>query len=112
MLKSVLSMRGYTILAAATPADGLQLAGTQHIDAILVDYDMPGMNGLDFCRKLREQESAAGRDTPTWIMTGALHTEVGKEAENAGALFVLRKPLSADDVCARIEEELLRRSGG
>ena len=109
MLKSMLSMRGYAILTASSAAEGLKFAAEYAVDGILVDYDMPGTNGLEFCRLLKEQNQATGRDIPAWIITGALHTEVGKHAVNAGALLVIRKPFNADELCNRLEEEFARR---
>jgi len=111
MLKSMLAMRGYAILTASSAAEGLKLASEYAIDGILVDYDMPGTNGLEFCRMLREQNQAAGRDIPAWIITGALHADVGKHAVDAGAVRVIRKPFNADELCSRLEQEFSNRAG-
>jgi hypothetical protein len=110
MLKTMLKMRGYEPVTASTAAEGLQLAANPAIEAVLVDFDMPGTNGLEFCRQLREQNRAAGRDIPTWIMTGALDPEVGKSAADVGALLVVRKPFNTDSMCAMLEREFAKRS--
>ncbi len=112
MLKSMLKMRGYEPVVAGTAADGLRLAAETAVDAVLVDFDMPVINGLEFCRRLREQNRAAGRDIPTWIMTGALDPEVGKNAADVGALLVVRKPFNTDAMCGMLEQEFAARSGG
>jgi CheY-like chemotaxis protein len=111
MLKSMLKMRGYEPVVAATAAEGLKFAAIPAIDAVLVDYDMPGTNGLEFCRQLREQNRASGRNLPVWIMTGALDPEVGKSAAAVGALLVLRKPFNTDAMCAMLEREFAARAG-
>jgi CheY-like chemotaxis protein len=110
MLKSMLKMRGYEPVTAASAAEGLKLAAVPAVEAVLVDFDMPGMNGLEFCRQLREQNRAAAREQPVWIMTGALDPEVGRSASDVGALLVLRKPFNTDAMCAMLERELAKPS--
>ncbi|MEN9662282.1 MAG: hypothetical protein RL324_1231 [Verrucomicrobiota bacterium] len=112
MLKSMLKMRGYEPVVASTAAEGLQLAANPAIEAVLVDFDMPGTNGLEFCRQLGAQNRAAGRDVPTWIITGVLDPEVGKRAADVGALLVLRKPINVDAMCGMLEREFAKRSQG
>lgn len=109
MLKSMLKMRGYEPVATGSAEEGLKLAAVPAVEAVLVDFDMPGMNGLEFCRRLREQNRASGRDLPTWIMTGALDPEVGRNASDVGALLVLRKPFNTDAMCAMLEREFAKR---
>ena len=111
MLTSVLGMRGYTILAASSGAEGLKLAAEYQIDAALVDVEMPVMEGFEFCQLLREQNQANGRDVPVWIMTGALRLGISRRAAAVGALVVLRKPLSVEETCAQFEKEFQQRAG-
>jgi CheY-like chemotaxis protein len=111
MLKTMLKMRGYEPVVAATAAEGLKYAAVPAVEAVLVDYDMPGTNGLEFCRQLREENRATGRNLPVWIMTGALDPEVGKSAADVGALLVVRKPFNTDAMCAMLEKELGARQG-
>jgi CheY-like chemotaxis protein len=110
MLKSMLQMRGYEPVVAASAAEGLQLAAGHAIDAALVDFDMPVTNGIECCRQLREQKQASGRDFPTWIMTGTLDPEVAKGVADVGVLSVLRKPFNTDALCAVLEREFEARS--
>jgi CheY-like chemotaxis protein len=109
MLKTMLKMRGYEPVVAASAAEGLKYAAIPAVEAVLVDYDMPGTNGLEFCRQLREQNRAAGRELPVWIMTGALDPEVGKSAADVGALLVVRKPFNTDAMCAMLEKQFAAR---
>jgi CheY-like chemotaxis protein len=109
MLKTMLKMRGYEPVVANTPAEGLKYAAIPAVEAVLVDYDIPGMNGLEFCCQLQAQNRASGRDLPVWIMTGALDPEVGKSAGEVGALLVVRKPFNTDAMCAMLEKEFAAR---
>ena len=112
MLTTVLGLRGYQTLAARSGAEGLKLAAERPVDAVLVDVEMPAMDGLEFCRLLREQEKATGQNAPVWIMTGALRVGVNRKAAALGALLVLRKPLNVQETCAQFEEEFQRRQTG
>jgi len=110
MLSSVLEMRGYKAIIARSSAEGLKLAAEQPIDAALVDVEMPETDGFEFCKLLREQSKAAGRDVPVWIMTGAMRLGLNRRAESVGALVVLRKPLNVDQTCAQFEQQFRERN--
>ncbi|MBI5769522.1 MAG: response regulator [Verrucomicrobia bacterium] len=113
MLATVLGLRGYQTIPARTGADGLKIAAERHVEAVLVDVEMPQMDGLEFCRLLREQtQGATPADVPVWIMTGALRIGVNRKAAALGAMIVLRKPLNIDETCAQIERELRQRLPG
>ena len=110
MLRSLLEMRGYTVVVARNGPEGLTTAASQTFDGVLTDVDMPGMDGFEFCRQLREQNKAAGLDVPIWIMTGMFRPALTKKADAAGAVLVLRKPFPIDEVCAQLEREFEKRS--
>lgn len=112
MLRSLLEMHGYAALVAKKGSEGLALAAENNVDAALVDLDMPEMNGVEFCQQFRAQNEAAGRNVPTWIMTGLMRPGIAKKAEAAGALLVLRKPLKISETCAQFEQEFEARSRG
>jgi len=112
MLSSMLELRGYKVLAVSRGAQGLATAAEQPVDAALSDVDMPEMDGFDFCARFREQQKAAGKDTPEWIMTGVMRPALAKKAAAAGALLVLRKPFPVEEVCAQIEAEFQKRAEG
>src|SRR5512137_814621 len=50
-----LEARGYTVDFAADGLLALQLATTEHFDAIVLDLMLPGINGLEVCRRLRRE---------------------------------------------------------
>ena len=111
MLRTILEARGFQVLLADNTADGLVIAATRELDAVITDYHVPRTNGIEFCRALRRQDQAFDRRLPLWIMTGdpALTT---KEAIAAGAEGLFRKPFQATEICKRIERRLLRVMSG
>lgn len=105
MLRSLLTMRGYAVEVARNGPEGLAMAAARNFDAVLSDVDMPEMDGFEFCRQVREQQKAVGRNIPVWIMTGMFRPALAKRAAAAGAMLVLRKPFPIEEICAQLEQE-------
>jgi DNA-binding response OmpR family regulator len=85
---------------------GLHLALTQDYDAIILDIMLPGMDGLTFCRKLREEGEKA---TPVLMLTARDTLSDKLEGFDAGADDYLVKPFELEELSARIQA-LVRRS--
>jgi DNA-binding response OmpR family regulator len=97
---------GHTLDIARSGDAGLQSASRNSYDAIILDLTMPGMDGLELCRRLREQYRIA---TPVLMLT-ARDTEQDKLAGfQAGADDYLVKPYSLRELDARLKA-LLRRA--
>ncbi|MDG6249777.1 PAS domain S-box protein [Methanocalculus sp.] len=67
--------------------DAIKILSTQPFDAIISDYQMPGMNGIQFLKHLRQN----GNETPFIIFTGKSREDVVIEAFNNGADFYMQK---------------------
>jgi CheY-like chemotaxis protein len=104
-LRFLIMRRGYTVFVAENGLEGIALAAQVRADGALVDVNMPGMNGIEVCRALREQAAASGRQIAVWIMTGARTPQVTKQAADAGALTVFGKPFDFADLFRRFEEQ-------
>ena len=85
---------------------GLHLALTQEYDAIILDIMLPGMDGLTFCRKLREECEKA---TPVLLLTARDTLGDKLEGFDAGADDYLVKPFELEELNARVQA-LVRRS--
>jgi two-component system chemotaxis response regulator CheY len=107
MMRAVLEARGINVLHGANTGEGLEIAATHHVDAIISDFTIPKMNGLQFCPAVREQNARLDRQVPVWLITGtAALTE--KEAIAAGAVGVFRKPFHVIEITKTIERHLTR----
>ncbi len=100
--------RGYTMDYAADGVTGLHLAVTGSFDAIILDLMLPGMDGLDVCRKLRGD---ASKDTPVLMLTARDTLDDKIAGLDAGADDYLVKPFEISELEARIRATLRRIRG-
>ena len=75
------------VIPSTNASEALELLSSEPIDAIVSDYEMPGMNGIEFLQAVREKET----NIPFIIFTGRGREEVAIEAINSGADFYLQK---------------------
>ena len=108
MLVDHLEHGGYELDYAADGVTGLHLAVTGGFDAIILDLMLPGMDGLDVCRKYRQE---AGGDTPILMLTARDTLEDKVAGLDAGADDYLVKPFEFPELDARMRA-MLRRAGG
>ena len=103
-----LSREGYDTLEAYDGATGLQLALEQNPDLILLDLMLPGMDGFDVCRKIRE----AGSAVPILMLT-AREEEADKVLGlELGADDYITKPFAMRELMARVKANIRRVSMG
>ena len=101
-----LEIQGHVMDFAMDGINGLHLALTEDYDAIVLDIMLPGMDGLKFCRKLREE---AEKQTPVLMLTARDTLSDKLEGFDAGADDYLVKPFELEELSARLQA-LVRRS--
>lgn len=79
---------------------GVDMAESRSFDVILLDVFLPGKNGLDVCRQLRENQMT----TPIFIMTARDTQALVKDAYRAGADGYFPKPFSFETLLRKINE--------
>ena len=94
----------YAVDSAGTGEDGLRLALENPYDAILLDVRLPGMSGIELCRKLRQAEI----QSPILMLTARSLVEQRVEGLDAGADDYLTKPFALAELQARVRA-LVRR---
>jgi two-component system KDP operon response regulator KdpE len=101
LLKTALSARGYEITVAVDGPSALDLAARWQPHLILLDLGLPGMDGLEVCRRIREWSQV-----PIIVLTvrDAEHEKVA--ALDGGADDYLTKPFGMDELLARIRVAL------
>ncbi|MGF1476630.1 MAG: response regulator [Geminicoccaceae bacterium] len=90
MLAMTLRTAGYDVLQAENGQEGLDVLGSDLVDVIITDLNMPVMDGFTFIEKLRETDAHAA--TPILIVTTECHDEKKKRGRAAGATGWIVKP--------------------
>ncbi len=106
LMKAVLERAEYSVLTAVDGEDALALLDAQHVDLIVLDVMMPGMDGYAFTGELR----AAGSTIPILMVTAKLLPLDKKRGFLAGTDDYMTKPVDTEEMLLRIKA-LLRRSG-
>lgn len=105
-ISDYLELQGHVMDFAMDGNSGLHLALTQDYDAIILDIMLPGMDGLTFCKKLREDGE---KETPVLMLTARDTLSDKLKGFEAGADDYLIKPFEMKELSARIGA-LVRRS--
>ena len=105
-LRTALSGIGFTVIEAARGEEALALVRVTWIDAVLLDVDMPGMGGVETCRRIR---NAVAR-LPVLMLT-VMNSEDNKVlALDAGADDYITKPFHLRELAARLHSAVRRRN--
>jgi two-component system sensor histidine kinase/response regulator len=109
LLSSMLSARGYEVRAVSNGRQALQAAEGDPPDLILLDVNMPEMNGYEVCRALKAH--ATLRDVPVIFLTALGEISDKVKAFDAGAVDYVTKPFQVEEVEARVRTHMaLRRA--
>jgi OmpR-family two-component system manganese-sensing response regulator len=100
-----LQTENYTVDAAYSGEDALQLVNASGYDLIVLDWHMPGLTGLEVCRRIRK----AGNPTPVLFLTAQGDVANKESGLDSGADDYLCKPFDLRELGARMRS-LLRRS--
>ncbi len=92
LLRQTLSQKRYTILEAEDGSRALALFNKHAPDMVLLDVELPKLNGFEVCKLIRE--SAHGRDVPVVMITGMDDTESIELAYRIGATDFIVKPIN------------------
>ena len=106
LVRDYLSREGFNVLTAINGTEGMQLIEREKPDLVLLDWMLPGMSGLEMCRRLRETS------TIPIIMLTAKSEEIDRVLGlEFGADDYIVKPFSLRELAARIKTVLRRSSG-
>ncbi len=104
-VRRALALEGFTVSEAASGEEAISMLKDSARDAVVLDVLMPGIDGLEVCRRLR----AAGDRTPVLMLTARETVQDRVSGLEAGADDYLVKPFALAELLARLRA-LLRRS--
>ena len=92
LLRDVLEYAGYDVRVARTAEDGISLAASEPPDLVLMDLQLPGIDGMEALRRLRESPRTAG--IPVVAVTAQAMKQDRERALEAGFNGYIEKPIS------------------
>jgi len=92
LVRDVLEFSGYEVIAATTGEDGVRLAGAERPHLILMDLQLPGIDGAEALRRIRG--ASQGRDVPVVAVTAFAMDEDRSRAFASGFDGYLEKPIN------------------
>ncbi len=108
VLLEYLTTAGFKLLIAPNGEQALKQIEYIHPDLILLDVMMPGIDGFETCRRLKQQETT--RQIPVIFMTALIETVDKLKGFALGGVDYITKPLQAEEVLARVETHLKLRN--
>ena len=101
-----LEVCGYRTFKADSGQAAIETLRREQIDGVLLDIQMPGMNGFKTCAQLQALARESGRQFQVWFMTGVYYRELEEECTKAGGRAVFRKPFDWPQMLAELERGL------
>lgn len=104
LLGNLLQEQGYAVEFATSGAEALQWVQTRAFDLILLDVMMPGMDGYEVCKRLKQMSQT--RDIPVIFLTAKTETDSVVQGFKLGAVDYVTKPFHKEELLARITTHL------
>ncbi|MEM7145366.1 MAG: response regulator [Verrucomicrobiota bacterium] len=104
VLSEALAAEGYELLVAQSGEEALDIAKETRPQLILLDINMPGIDGYETCRRLKADDQTA--DAVIVFLSARGHTEDKIKGLNLGAADYIEKPFQFEEVVARVRTHL------
>jgi two-component system sensor histidine kinase/response regulator len=107
----LLEKRGHTVVLAETGRAALEALNQQRFDLVLMDVQMPEMDGLEATMAIRQREKLSGQHVPIVAMTANAMTGDEQRCLQSGMDGFVAKPISPERLFATIESLLIHADG-
>jgi CheY-like chemotaxis protein len=112
LLTMTLQSEGFRLLSASDGNAALEITRAEKPDLLLLDWKMPGRNGLEVCRALRAESDPDLRNVPVVLLTAQVGEEDTAAGFAAGVTDYVTKPFKPAHIRARVHAWLLRKRAG
>lgn len=104
LMSDTLKAEGYEVYSTDNGELALGAAASKHPELVLCDMRMPGIDGLEVCRRLKQQDDT--RDIPLMFISAATAVDERVAGFAAGAVDFVSKPFQRDELLARVQTHL------
>jgi two-component system cell cycle response regulator DivK len=108
LITYILEKKGHKVIAAKTGEEGIKLALNERPDLILMDIQLPGINGLETTQRIRA--SKQGGDVPIIALTSYALVGDREQVLSAGCSGYIEKPINPETIMGEIEKYLAERA--
>jgi len=102
LVQRALEARGYRLLKAMRGLDGIAIAETERVDLILLDINLPDLDGHDVARRLRSSGKSELTSVPIIAVTANALKGDAQKALDAGCDMYMSKPINIRELWARV----------
>jgi len=103
LVQRALESRGYTLLKAVNGLTGIEIAEREDVNLILLDINLPDIDGYEVARRLRSSQKLALKTVPIIAVTANALKGDADKALNAGCDVYMSKPINIRELWARVE---------
>jgi len=103
LVKRALEARGYRLLQAMNGFDGVAVAETEEVDLVLLDINLPDIDGYEVARRIRNSEKTKLAYIPIIAITANALKGDAEKALAAGCDVYMSKPINIRELWARVE---------
>lgn len=103
LVQRALESRGYRLLQAKNGLDGISVAENEQVDLILLDINLPDIDGYEVARRLRSSSKNVLATTPIIAVTANALKGDAERALEAGCDVYMSKPINIRELWARVE---------
>jgi DNA-binding NtrC family response regulator len=105
-LEALLTSEGFRVVTAETGEQGLAWLETRPVDLVLLDFNLPGKNGVEILEELRSRDL----ELPVILITAYASVDTARAAFKAGAQDYITKPWSNDELVTQVAHVIERRT--
>jgi two-component system, cell cycle response regulator DivK len=103
LVQRALESRGYRLLQAMTGLSGVEMAERENVDLILLDINLPDIDGYEVARRIRKSSKSSLLHTPIIAVTANALKGDAEKALDAGCDVYMSKPINIRELWARVE---------
>jgi two-component system cell cycle response regulator DivK len=109
LVKRIFRPDSYNVIEAWSGNQGLSIAESQNVDLILLDINLPDMDGFEVARRLRSSKKTELTNTPIIAVTANAMKGDAQKVMNAGCDMYMSKPINIIDLVEKVETLITKK---